>query len=221
LDDNLAVRAARKLREVSGVTAGATIRLVKRIPLEAGLAGGSSDAAAALVAANIAWGLDWPLERLTPIAAELGSDVPFFLQSRPAICRGRGERIEPQERLAPLAFVIAQPPAGLSTAAVYAQCRPAQSPRSTSALVDAWRYGRTAEVGRRLFNRLEEAAARISPWIDRVRNEFNKLDFLGHQMTGSGSGYFGLCRHARHARRLAAALLNRGFTQVFAVAGPT
>ena len=221
LDDNLAVRAARKLREVSGVTAGATIRLVKRIPLEAGLAGGSSDAAAALVAANIAWRLDWPLVRLAPIAAELGSDVPFFLERRPAICRGRGERIERQDRLSPLSFVIVQPPTGLSTAAVYAQCSPAQAPRSASALVDAWRRGRTADLGRLLFNRLQEAAAGISPWIDRVRNEFKKLDFVGHQMTGSGSGYFGLCRHARHARRLAAALRSRGFTQVFAVAGLT
>jgi 4-diphosphocytidyl-2-C-methyl-D-erythritol kinase len=218
-DENLAVRAARMLRAASGVTAGTTIRLVKRIPLEAGLAGGSSDAAAALVAANIAWQLNWPIERLATIAAELGSDVPFFLQGRPAVCRGRGERIEPQEKLAPLSFVIVHPPAGLSTAAVYRECRPSEAPRSSAALLDAWRRGRTADVGRFLFNRLEEAAARISPWIERLRNEFKKLDFLGHQMTGSGSGYFGLCRHARHARRLAAALRSRGFTQVFAVAG--
>ena len=65
-------------------------------------------------------------------------------------------------------------------------------------------------MGRLIHNRLEEAAAGISPWVARLRQEFNKLDFLGHQMTGSGSAYFGICRHAKHARRLAAILRNRG-----------
>ena len=68
--------------------------LVKRIPAAAGLGGASSDAAAALVAANVAWQLDWPRERLAELAAELGSDVPFFLTRGAAVCRGRGERIE-------------------------------------------------------------------------------------------------------------------------------
>ena len=86
--DNLATKAARLLRERAGIEAGAALRLVKRIPAAAGLGGGSSDAAAALVAGNIAWGLNWPLERLMPLAAELGSDVPFFL--------GRGARDLPR-----------------------------------------------------------------------------------------------------------------------------
>jgi 4-diphosphocytidyl-2-C-methyl-D-erythritol kinase len=218
-DDNLAVRAVSRLREAAGVAAGAAMHLVKRIPMTAGLAGGSADAAAALAAANIAWNLNWPIDRLSEVAAELGSDVPFLLQRRPAICRGRGELVEPQGGLFPLHFVIVHPPAGLSTAEVYARCRPAEAPRPVRALVEAWRRGRMAEVGRLLYNRLEEAAAASSPWIDRLRHEFNKLDFLGHQMTGSGSGYFGVCRDRRHARRLAAALRSRGFAQVFAVAG--
>ncbi len=220
-EDNLAVRAARKLRDAAGISQGASMRLVKRIPLTAGMAGGSSDAAAALVAANIAWGLNWPIERLSPIASELGSDIAFFLQRQAAVCRGRGELVEPLAGLVPLHFVIVHPPAGLSTAEVYANCRATDKTFTAAALVDAWRRGPTAEVGRLLHNRLEDAAARISPWIGRLRDEFNKLDFLGHQMTGSGSAYFGICRHAKHARRLAAALRNRGFTQVFAVAGLT
>jgi 4-diphosphocytidyl-2-C-methyl-D-erythritol kinase len=218
-DDNLAVRAVKRLQDAARIAAGAAMHLVKRIPITAGLAGGSADAAAALVAANTAWGLNWPIERLSEIAAELGSDVPFLLQRRPAICRGRGELVEPQGGLFPLHFVIVHPPTGLSTAEVYRRCRPPASPRAARALVEAWRRGRMAEVGRLLHNRLEEAAAAISPWIDRLRHEFNKLDFLGHQMTGSGSGYFGICRDRRHARRLAAALRSRGFAQVFAVAG--
>jgi 4-diphosphocytidyl-2-C-methyl-D-erythritol kinase len=187
--------------------------------MTAGLAGGSSDAAAALTAANIAWGLDWPSERLSALAAEIGSDVPFLLQRRPALCRGRGEQVEPQHGLFPLHFVIVHPPAGLSTAEVYQRCHPPEKPRMATPLITAWRQGRTAELGRLLHNRLEAAAATISPWIDRLRYEFKKLDFLGHQMTGSGSGYFGVCRDRTHARRLAAALRNRGFAQVYAVAG--
>ncbi len=70
------------------------MQLMKRIPSAAGLGGGSSDAAAALMAANVGWGLNWPRARLATLAAMLGSDVPFFLGAGPAVCRGRGERIE-------------------------------------------------------------------------------------------------------------------------------
>ncbi len=219
-DDNLAVRAARLLREAAQIEQGATIELVKRVPIEAGLAGGSSDAAAALVAANIGWNLNWPVERLGEVAGQLGSDVTFFLAGGVARCTGRGEQVRLESNLAPLHFVIVQPPAGLSTAEVYRHCRPALAPCRPQALLDAWHRGNMAAVGRLLHNRLEPAAAGLSPWIARLRDEFKRLDFLGHQMTGSGSAYFGLCRHARHARRLAAALRNRGFAQVFAVAGP-
>ncbi len=219
-DDNLAVRAAHLLRTAAGITAGATMQLVKRVPLEAGMAGGSSDAAAALVAANIGWQLNWPLERLSEIAAQLGSDVPFFLSSRPALCTGRGEHVMPLAEMPPLYFVIVKPPAGLSTAEVYRHCRPSAVPHSAQPLIDAWRRGCLADIGRRLHNRLEVAAAEISPTIEQLRGEFNRFDFIGHQMTGSGSAYFGICRHAKQARRLAAALRSRGFAQVFAVAGP-
>ena len=94
-DDNLVVRAVKLLRDRSGTSQGARLRLVKRIPAASGLAGGSSDAAAALVAANLGWQLNWPREQLASLAAELGSDVPFFLGRGPAICRGRGEIMEP------------------------------------------------------------------------------------------------------------------------------
>src|SRR5271156_1731329 len=121
-DDNLVLRAVKLLRDRSSVRQGARLRLVKRIPAASGLAGGSSDAAAALVAANLGWQLNWPREKLAPLAAELGSDVPFFLGQGPAICRGRGEIIEPVAGLGPLWFVVVRPPVGLSTPAVYKAC---------------------------------------------------------------------------------------------------
>src|SRR5690606_4305446 len=113
---NLAVRAVELLQARAGIEAGATMRLVKRIPSAAGLGGGSSDAAAALMAANQAWGLNWSVSKLETLAGELGSDVPFFLTPGAAICRGRGERVEPLPRTMPLHVVVVRPPVGLSTA---------------------------------------------------------------------------------------------------------
>lgn len=217
-DQNLVVRAVKLLRERSGVKLGARLHLIKRIPMAAGMGGGSSDAAAALVAANEGWKLGWSREQLAPLAAELGSDVPFFLGSGPAICRGRGEKIEPLANLGPLHFVVARPPVGLSTAQVYRACQPATQPKSVSKLVEALRSGWIGRAGQRLHNQLEPAAARLCSWIERLRAEFSRLDFLGHQMSGSGTSYFGLCRHAHHARRMAATLRSRGIAEVYAVA---
>jgi 4-diphosphocytidyl-2-C-methyl-D-erythritol kinase len=215
--DNLAVKAVELLRRRAGVQAGADLKLVKRIPAASGLGGGSSDAAASLVAANIGWKLDWPAAKLAVLAAELGSDVPFFLADGPAICRGRGERIEPIERLGELNFVVVRPPEGLSTPAVYGFCRPAGNARSVAPLIAALEKGNVGEAGRLLFNRLELAASRLSSWIARLQRIFHQSDCLGHGMSGSGSAYFGLCRHAIHARRLARRLQSRGAGNVFAV----
>jgi 4-diphosphocytidyl-2-C-methyl-D-erythritol kinase len=217
--DNLVVRAVELVRRRLGITRGARMRLIKRIPLAAGLAGGSSDAAAALLAANRVWRLNLGREELTGLAGELGSDIPFFLHRGPAICRGRGEIIEAIEGLGALHFVVARPPAGLSTADVYRACRASAAPRRASALVESLRRGSLLGAAGCLHNALQAAAESLSPWIARLSREFGRLDFLGHRMSGSGTSYFGLCRHARHARRLAACLRARGVGHVYAVQG--
>lgn len=201
--ENIVIRALEKLRQRAGVHHGATVHLDKRIASAAGLGGASSDAAAALLAANLAWQLHWPLDRLAEVAAELGSDIPFFLGPPAAICRGRGEIIEPLEGLAVLDVVVVRPPEGLSTPAVYRACRPAAEPASVQPLLNAWRCGDLASLGKAMVNRLEPAAAQLSPWIARLRDAFAGQGCYGYQMSGSGSSYFGLCRHALHARRLA------------------
>ena len=117
--DNLVVRALELLRERSGCEFGARVELAKRIPAAAGLGGGSSDAAAALRLANRGWKIHWSNDRLTEVAAEIGSDVPFFLEQGAAICRGRGERVERLPPIAPLHFVMVKPPVGLDTGEVY------------------------------------------------------------------------------------------------------
>jgi 4-diphosphocytidyl-2-C-methyl-D-erythritol kinase len=215
--ENIVVRALETLRRTAGVSRGAQVRLVKRIPLAAGMAGGSTDAAAALAGANVAWNLDWPDERLAETAATLGSDIPFFFARRAAMCRGRGERVEPLAAAPPLDFVVVAPPVGLSTAAVYRSCRPSESPQSATPLVEAWRRGDKPALGQLLYNRLQDAAVQLCEWIDRLAHEFSRFACLGHRMSGSGTSYFALCRDARQARRIAAESAGRGLGQTFAV----
>lgn len=217
--ENLVVRAVELLRERASVDCGAQLRLVKRIPAAAGLGGGSSDAAAALMAANVGWSLGWSQAQLAEVASELGSDVPLFLVGGAVVCRGRGERVEPVAELGSLHFVVVRPPAGLSTAQVYKVCRPAKQARRLEPLVESLVRGNVAAAGRLLFNRLEPAAESLSPWIVRLRREFAATDCLGHQMSGSGTCYFGLYRHARHARRVARRLQASGVGTAFTVRG--
>ncbi|MGE0610018.1 MAG: 4-(cytidine 5'-diphospho)-2-C-methyl-D-erythritol kinase [Pirellulales bacterium] len=212
---NIVVRALEMLREGHAPRAGATVTLIKRIPLAAGLAGGSSDAAAALVAANLVWRMGMKRQQLQSVAARLGSDVPFFLENSAAICRGRGEQIVPLPGLVPLHLAVAYPAASLATADVYKACQPAQPARRANDLQQAWQAGDAALVGRLLHNRLQPAAAQLSPWIERLRQEFARQDVLGAQMSGSGSSYFGLCRNARHARQVAERLRMRGLGHVY------
>ena len=135
-DENIAVKAIRLLARRAGIDRGAHLRLVKRIPLAAGLGGGSSDAAAALVAANLAWRLDWPVSRLAAIAAELGSDVPFFLAGGPAVCRGRGEKIEPVGGLGGLHRCLSCPPEGLANGGRFKRaCRAGAAAKSVGPVV--------------------------------------------------------------------------------------
>jgi 4-diphosphocytidyl-2-C-methyl-D-erythritol kinase len=214
---NLVLRAVELIRQRTGTKQGARLRLVKRIPTAAGLGGGSSDAAAALVAANLGWELGLSVPQLATMAAELGSDVPFFLNQGPAICRGRGEQIEPARGLGLLNFVVVRPPEGLATAAVYGVCRPAASARPLQPLLDALRRGNARQAGCLFFNRLQAAAEQLSPWVARLGRLLTGEDCLGHGMSGSGTAYFGLFRSALQARRVARRLLARGVGSVVAV----
>ncbi len=216
---NLVVRALELMRRSSGVSLGADVLLIKRIPSEAGLGGGSSDAAAALAAGNVAWGLGLGTDQLADLGASLGSDVPLFLRAGASVCRGRGEIVEAAPAGPVLHFALLRPPVGLGTAGVYRACQVASEPRSISPFLEAFASADIGRIGQGLFNRLEPAADRLSPWIARARRAFEELDCTGHCMTGSGSCYFGLCRHARHARRVARRLGSYGLGQSYAVRG--
>lgn len=116
--DDLCVRAAQSLRAASGTPFGADISIEKRIPSGAGMGGGSSDAAATLLALNRLWALHWPVERLATLGLELGADVPFFLGGGPALVEGIGERLTPLD-LPPQWFAVVKPAAGLETRRIF------------------------------------------------------------------------------------------------------
>jgi len=211
-NDNLVLKAVHQLAQAAGVEPRGSFQLVKRIPIQAGLGGGSSNAAAALLLANKAWKINYSRQRLAQLAAGLGSDVPFFLGSGPAICRGRGEQVDPIAGLPRLHLIIIKPPVGLSTPKVFEQLsvstQSASERQTTSAarltlLVEALRKGAVAEAGQWMVNRLETAADQLSPWIAQLRGLFSHLGCWAHFMTGSGTAYVGVMRSARQARIVA------------------
>jgi len=221
--DNLAVRAAELLRSKTGCRRGILIDLYKRIPVAAGLAGGSSDAAAVLFALNRVWQLDLSRSELQQIASEIGSDVSFFLNPQSAaICRGRGEIIEPLSLPARLHFVIAKPPGGLSTADVFRHCRMQDRTRGVGSLVDSLKCGDLQTAGQQLWNSLQSPAEELSPDVRRLKADFSGKNYMGYLMSGSGTAFFGVCRQHREARTAAARISahSRGSDRVFTVANP-
>ena len=170
-DTNLALRAAKRLAERCGVTRGARISLQKRTPLAAGLGGGSSNAAAVLKGLSKLWGLNVPSEVLGELAASMGSDINFFLQGGAALCRGRGERVEPVPCRLSAAILLVNPGFGISTRWAYeslARSAP-QAPGLTVQLPDASLLLRALGrndlkgVARCLFNSLEAPSIRKFP----------------------------------------------------------
>ena len=221
--DNLAMRAAELLRSKTGCRRGIHIDLYKRIPVAAGLAGGSSDAAAALFALNRVWQLGLSRRELQEIASEIGSDVSFFLNPQSAaICRGRGEIIEPLSLPDRLHFVIAKPPSGLSTADVFRHYRTQDSTRGVGSLVDSLGRGDLQAAGQRLWNSLQSPAEELNPDVRRLKADFSSQNYMGYLMSGSGTAFFGVCRHRREARTVAARFSahSNGSDRVFTVASP-
>jgi 4-diphosphocytidyl-2-C-methyl-D-erythritol kinase len=201
--DNLVLRAAQLLRDATGCPQGANIRLVKRIPLAAGLAGGSTDAAATLAGLNRLWGLGLADERLMELSARLGSDVAFFFRTPAAWCTGRGEIVTPAVIGKRLWIVLVCPPFGLATSDVYRQVTVPARPEPGDAIRKALAAGDAEIVGRSLHNRLEDAAQRVRPEVADYRRRLEVLGPAGARMSGSGSTLFAICRDRGEAQRIA------------------
>jgi len=203
-ETNLVVRAARLIQQRFNVQQGAAITLAKRIPSQAGLGGGSSDAAAALRLACRVWNLDVPDSELLPLAAELGSDCPIFFYDVPTLSTGRGEQIQPLPPVPTLWFVLLKPPEGLSTAKVYAECMPLHDGqfRKPDDLIAALSSGDVPAIGQHLFNRLEVPAQKLWQRFGEVKNQLLAAGCLAVQMSGSGTAFFGLCKDETQAKEV-------------------
>jgi 4-diphosphocytidyl-2-C-methyl-D-erythritol kinase len=202
--DNLVMRAAVLLREAAGVDRGARIRLAKRIPVAAGLGGGSSDAAATLWGLNRLWGVRWGGERLSELAMGLGMDVPFFLGRGRALATGRGERIERLPGGGAYALVLVNPNIALPTREVYARVTAAafSDGSRVPAMLKALERRNAAVVAASLYNGLETVVEPAWPVVGRIKAALASAGALGAVMSGSGPTVFGVARSLDHARQI-------------------
>ena len=207
-DDNLVLRAAQRLHEQSGTSWGARLRLNKRIPVAAGLGGGSSDAAATLLALNAIWALEWSQSDLQRLGRELGADVPFFLQPEVrAVARGRGDVLEPLSEHQELWYVVATPDEHLLTADVYAKWCAPNDLTAAEQDVNLWLSACTRqspqESTQPLVNDLESVATQLAPIIQVIKHVLHSGGAHPVLMTGSGPSVFGVVSDESSATALA------------------
>jgi 4-diphosphocytidyl-2-C-methyl-D-erythritol kinase len=212
-DGNLAVRAARLLAERTGVECAVRLTIRKSIPVAGGMAGGSADAAAALVACDALWGTGLDRGDLEVLAGELGSDVPFSLTGGTALGTGRGDQLTPVLARGSYAWVLAFADGGLATPAVFAafdtEQRRSWSDRADEVLA-ALRAGDPAALGAALTNDLQEAATRLHPDVRRTLDAGRELGALGAVVSGSGPTVALLAAGPDAATELAAELAGLG-----------
>jgi 4-diphosphocytidyl-2-C-methyl-D-erythritol kinase len=210
-DGNLAVRAARCFYEALGRSAGVEIRLVKRIPVAAGLGGGSSNAASVLLGLNHLYKAPLSLDRLFAIGRSLGADVPFFLFQSPALASGIGDQLEAFAGIPYETALVVSPPFTVSTRMVYQslnlrltnrQKRPTRAHLKKTAFTPALN----------LYNDLEAVTLALHPDLETIKNLLVDQGALGALMSGSGPSVFGLFADPEAARKAADALPgNRGW----------
>ncbi len=200
---NLAYKAAQLLQKACDCPQGVNIFIQKRIPTQAGLGGGSADAAAVLAGLNELWQLGLSLEQLQVLALELGSDVPFCLSGGCALASGQGEKLQPLTCRVKPQVLLVQPPWGISTAKAYQEydCHPAPRQPDNRKLAKALAIGSWSGV--KLINVLEEPAFRLYPELRPIKKALQKTQAQGVLMTGSGSCLYGLYSEINKAQAAA------------------
>lgn len=222
---NLAGAAARLLGRRTGAGSPVAIEIIKQIPVAGGMAGGSADAAAALVGCAALWGTELTRDQLTEIAAELGADVPFSLAGGTAVGTGRGDLLAPVLTRMPLHWVLALAEQGLSTPAVFAELdrirERGDPPRAgdVEAMLAALASRQPARVGAALTNDLQAAAISLQPALRRTLRAGMAAGALGGVVSGSGPTVALLCESADAATALAADLAGSGTTRAVRIAG--
>jgi len=211
--DNLTLRAAHLLQERTRHSGGVRMRLTKSIPVAAGLGGGSSDAAAALRGLDRLWGLALPHERLVELAAEVGSDVPFFLYGGTALAEGRGERITPLPDAPRTAILVVVPPLSMShkTQRMYSLLGPEHygDGAASDRFADALRQRRLFEESD-LYDVFDSLAFRAFPELHACRQALMQAGASAVHLAGSGPALFVLLRDEEQRERLARAAADGG-----------
>lgn len=192
LEDNLVVKAVRLFNTCLNTSHSFEIHLEKRIPVGAGLGGGSSDGAAVLFGCNELTEKPLSYDKLSSLAAELGSDVPFFLHCGTAVCRGRGEIVETITGIPAMTFILFYPGLSISTRKVYENLNLGlTNPKKTSRLFDViFSSGKVVDINTCIFNRLEQAALETAPELIAAREKVNKLGYRNLHLSGTGSSFF-------------------------------
>lgn len=215
-DDNLAVKAARLLAKEAEIDSGVALSIHKTIAVAGGLAGGSTDAAGALVACDALWGTNATRDDLWRLAGELGADVPFCLTGGIAVGTGRGENISPVLARGSYEWVLAYAEGGLPTPDVYAELDKIRGddevaePAVPDDLMTALRSGDPYAVGTALHNDLEPAALRLRPALRRTMSLGEEYGALGTLISGSGPTCLFLASDEDHAVDIAVALSSSG-----------
>ncbi len=226
-DDNLAARAACLLADRTGFDPGVHLHIRKQIPVAGGMAGGSADAAAALLACDALWHAGLSREDLRRLAAELGSDVPFAVVGGTAVGTGRGEALTPALARGDYHWVLALSGTGLSTPAVYAELdrlrtgRVVREPHIPDGLMQTLRRGDPERLAMYLVNDLQPAACSLAPDLERVLEVGDQYGALAGIVSGSGPTVAFLVRDAEHALDVETALTSSGtVSSVRRVHGP-
>ena len=192
---NIAVKAAEAFFSASGIkNTGAEIRLVKRIPVCAGMGGGSSDGAAVLRGLNRHFGYVLSPKELESIGARLGSDVPFCIYGGTDFCTGRGEKLEALKPMPDCHILICKPRFAISTQELFSKidCRKIKCRPATKGMLNAIETGSLSGIARRMYNVFEDVLGRSRESIDRIKSVMLDYGAMGAVMTGTGSAVFGI-----------------------------
>ncbi|EHQ87298.1 4-(cytidine 5'-diphospho)-2-C-methyl-D-erythritol kinase [Desulfosporosinus youngiae] len=216
--DNLAYKAALEFLEQCGLARGIEIEIEKHIPIQAGLAGGSTDAAATLRLLNQLYGEPLSTEELLTLAAGCGADVAFCLQGGTMWATGRGERLERLPAAPKLDLVLVKPDTGVNTGEAY---RRFDSVGQTGRLIRAdWEKALTGDsalqIAELLYNNLEPASVQLVPHILDYKQHLLEAGCYGALMSGSGSSVFGVAKGKQHAMQVAETLRKKGLNYVWA-----
>lgn len=206
-DDNLILKAARALQNRCGVKEGAKISLVKRIPMGAGLGGGSTDAAATLKGLNLFWQLHLPMEELLQIGVKLGADVPFCLMDKPMRAQGIGEILTPVCCKLIFPLLLIQPCEGLSTKEIFTAFHQENPEKgNVPGVMEALAEGDLEKMDACAVNMLQEVSARKKPELLTAIDALRSAGAAFARMTGSGSVVFGVYESRKQAEKAYAQL---------------